>query len=99
MSWLSTKIFLLMQIGSTEWVEQNSDLLFSEAIAYINVDTAVMGSGFFASSTPQLDDLLYEITKKVVIGDSYSFSQHIYNFNNSTIICFLFSVGGRSRQS
>jgi len=57
-------------IGSTEWVEQNSDLLFSEAVAYINVDTAVMGPGFFASSTPQLDDFLYEITKKVEDPDS-----------------------------
>jgi len=48
-------------------VEQNSDLLFSEAVSYINVDTTVMCLGFFASSTPQLDDFLYEITKKVVV--------------------------------
>lgn len=57
-------------IGSTEWVEQNFDLLFSEAVAYINVDTAVMGPGFFASSTPQLDEFIYEITKKIEDPDS-----------------------------
>lgn len=29
------------------------------------MDCAVQGPGFFAGATPQLDNLLYEVTKKV----------------------------------
>lgn len=39
--------------------------LGSKAVAYINVDCAVQGPGFFAAATPQLDDILVEVTKKV----------------------------------
>lgn len=39
--------------------------LGSKAVAYLNVDCAVQGPGFFARATPQLDDLLIEIMKKV----------------------------------
>ncbi|KAI9090601.1 hypothetical protein K1719_028454 [Acacia pycnantha] len=52
-------------IGSTEWVEQNLVNLGSKAVAYLNVDCAVQGSGFFAGATPQLDDLILEVTEKV----------------------------------
>ncbi|KAF5940476.1 hypothetical protein HYC85_021643 [Camellia sinensis] len=52
-------------IGSTEWVEQNLVNLGSKAVAYLNVDCAVQGPGFFAGATPQLDNLLVEVTKKV----------------------------------
>ncbi|GLJ26434.1 hypothetical protein SUGI_0510010 [Cryptomeria japonica] len=52
-------------IGSTEWVEQNFDLLHSRAVAYINVDCAVAGPGFFAFATPQLDNLVEDATRKV----------------------------------
>ena len=37
---------------STEWVEQNLIHLGSKAIAYINVDCAMQGPGFFVGSTP-----------------------------------------------
>ncbi|KAL1821182.1 hypothetical protein ACET3Z_016051 [Daucus carota] len=57
-------------IGSTEWVEQNLATLDSKAVAYINVDCAVQGPGLFAGATPQLDDLLVEVTKKVKDPDS-----------------------------
>ncbi|KAI3705406.1 hypothetical protein L1987_75643 [Smallanthus sonchifolius] len=56
-------------IGSTEWVEQNLVNLGSKAVAYINVDCAVQGPGFFAAATPQLDDILVEVTKKVTDPD------------------------------
>lgn len=52
-------------IGSTEWVEQNFDLLYFRAVAYINVDCAVAGPGFFAFATPQLDNLLQQAMHKV----------------------------------
>lgn len=44
--------------------------LGSKAIAYLNVDCAVQGPGFFARATPQLDELLIEITKKVKDPDN-----------------------------
>ncbi|XP_043701342.1 probable glutamate carboxypeptidase AMP1 isoform X2 [Telopea speciosissima] len=52
-------------VGSTEWVEQNLLNLGSKAVAYLNVDCAVQGPGFFARSTPQLDNLLTAVTKKI----------------------------------
>lgn len=52
-------------IGSTEWVEQNVDLLSVQAVAYFNVDCAVAGPGFYAAATPQLDKLLKGVTKEV----------------------------------
>ncbi|WRX25214.1 PA domain - like 7 [Theobroma cacao] len=57
-------------IGSTEWVEQNLVNLGAKAVAYLNVDCAVQGPGFFAGATPQLDDLIFEVTKKVKDPDS-----------------------------
>ncbi|KAH9320056.1 hypothetical protein KI387_021825, partial [Taxus chinensis] len=57
-------------IGSTEWVEENYDLLFSSAVAYLNVDEAVKGPGFAAKATPQLDDLIQEIAKEVEDTDN-----------------------------
>lgn len=52
-------------MGSTEWVEQNNDIIESTVVAYLNVDCAVGGAGFYASSSPQLDDLLMEVSKQV----------------------------------
>ncbi|KAE9590771.1 hypothetical protein Lal_00023477 [Lupinus albus] len=57
-------------IGSTEWVEQNPVNLGSKAVAYLNVDCAVQGHGFFVGSTPQLDSLVVEVTKRVKDPDT-----------------------------
>jgi hypothetical protein len=54
-----------MQVGSTEWVEQNIDLLGINAVAYLNLDACVIGRGFSAGASPQLDGLLQEVTKQV----------------------------------
>lgn len=54
-----------IQIGSTEWVEENREMLASRAVAYLNVDSAVSGAGFHAASTPQLDQLLIEAAQQV----------------------------------
>ncbi|XP_024527491.1 probable glutamate carboxypeptidase LAMP1 [Selaginella moellendorffii] len=56
--------------GSTEWVEDNLAMLKARAVAYLNVDEAVTGSSFSASATPQLDNLLVEVTKMVKDPDS-----------------------------
>ncbi|CAH8381611.1 unnamed protein product [Eruca vesicaria subsp. sativa] len=52
-------------IGSTEWVEDNLLNLGASAVAYLNVDCAVQGSGFFAGATPQLDGLILDVLKLV----------------------------------
>jgi N-acetylated-alpha-linked acidic dipeptidase len=54
-----------LQTGSTEWVEENRAMLTSRTVAYLNVDIAVDGYGFYASATPQLDELLKETSKQV----------------------------------
>lgn len=50
-------------------MEQNIDILGASAVAYINVDCAVAGPGFNARASPQLDDLIMEVTKQVTDPD------------------------------
>ncbi|XP_059638258.1 probable glutamate carboxypeptidase LAMP1 isoform X2 [Cornus florida] len=69
-------------IGSTEWVEENREILASKAVAYLNVDTAVSGAGFHLSATPQLDELLKQVTQQIGRlgggGSDYAaFVQHV----------------------
>jgi N-acetylated-alpha-linked acidic dipeptidase len=51
-------------IGSTEWGEQNAEAL-AHAAAYFNVDVAVSGPKFGASSVPSLKQFLRDVTKAV----------------------------------
>ena len=51
-------------IGSTEWGEQNADALV-HAAAYLNVDVAVSGTKFGASSVPSLKQFLRDVTRAV----------------------------------
>ncbi|KAK4783990.1 hypothetical protein SAY86_018358 [Trapa natans] len=64
-------------VGSTEWVEENREILASRAVAYLNVDCAVAGAGFHAASTPQLDQLVLEAARQVLDPDNSS--QSIYD--------------------
>ncbi|OAY82142.1 putative glutamate carboxypeptidase 2 [Ananas comosus] len=59
-------------IGSTEWVEENREMLSSRAVAYLNVDSAVAGPGFYSYATPQLDELIIDASKKVQDPDNSS---------------------------
>ncbi|XP_042497353.1 probable glutamate carboxypeptidase LAMP1 [Macadamia integrifolia] len=59
-------------VGSTEWVEENREMLASRVVAYLNVDCAVSGAGFHASATPQLDELLKQAAQKVQDPDNSS---------------------------
>jgi N-acetylated-alpha-linked acidic dipeptidase len=45
-------------IGSTEWVEENAAELREKAVAYLNMDSAVSGANFGASSVPTLWKLI-----------------------------------------
>ena len=51
-------------MGSTEWVEQHEAEL-ANAAAYFNVDVAVSGPKFGASSVPSLKQFLRDVTKVV----------------------------------
>jgi len=51
-------------IGSTEWGEQHAEEL-RQATAYFNMDVAVSGPKFGASSVPSLKQFLRDITKAV----------------------------------
>lgn len=57
-------------IGSTEWVEQLKVELGAKAVAYINLDAAVSGRSFGASSAPSLKALILESTKEINFPDS-----------------------------
>ena len=52
-------------IGSTEWVEENAAELKANAVAYLNLDVAVSGPHFGASSVPSLWKLIRDVTKEV----------------------------------
>jgi len=45
-------------IGSTEWAEENAAELKEKAVAYLNLDVAVSGSNFGASSVPSMWKLI-----------------------------------------
>lgn len=72
-------MFSCVKIGSTEWVEQNLVNLGSKAVAYLNVDCAVQGPGFFAGATPQLDNLILEVIKKVNLKEGNTILHHWSN--------------------
>jgi N-acetylated-alpha-linked acidic dipeptidase len=52
-------------LGSTEWVEENAEELKQKAIAYLNVDSAVSGSNFAASSVPSMWKLIRAAARDV----------------------------------
>src|SRR6266550_5101671 len=52
-------------LGSTEWVEENADELKQKAVAYLNVDAAVSGANFGASSVPSMWKLIRAASRDV----------------------------------
>ncbi len=52
-------------IGSTEWAEENAAELKEKAVAYLNMDAAVSGPNFGASSVPSLWNVIYEAARDV----------------------------------
>jgi N-acetylated-alpha-linked acidic dipeptidase len=52
-------------IGSTEWAEEFADDLKAKAVAYLNLDAAVSGPHFGASSVPSLWKLIRAATRDV----------------------------------
>ena len=52
-------------LGSTEWAEENATELKEKAVAYLNMDSAVSGSNFGASSVPSMWKLIRGATRDV----------------------------------
>jgi N-acetylated-alpha-linked acidic dipeptidase len=52
-------------IGSTEWAEEHDSELQQQAVAYLNVDVAVNGPNYGASSVPSLWRLIRGATREV----------------------------------
>jgi N-acetylated-alpha-linked acidic dipeptidase len=52
-------------LGSTEWAEENANELKQKAVAYLNVDVAVSGANFGASSVPSMWKLIRAATRDV----------------------------------
>ena len=52
-------------IGSTEWAEEYADELREKAVAYLNMDAAVSGANFGASSVPSLWKLIRAATRDI----------------------------------
>jgi len=52
-------------IGSTEWAEEFADELRDKAVAYLNLDAAVSGPHFGASSVPSLWKLIRATTRDI----------------------------------
>ena len=52
-------------LGSTEWAEENAAELKEKAVAYLNVDSAVSGANFGASSVPSMWKLIRAATRDV----------------------------------
>ncbi len=52
-------------IGSTEWAEDNAAELKAKAVAYLNMDAAVSGPNFSASSVPTLWRLIYSAAEEI----------------------------------
>jgi len=52
-------------IGSTEWVEDQSERLTRSAVAYLNMDVGVGGPNFGASAVPSLARLIREVSREV----------------------------------
>jgi hypothetical protein len=62
MSWDAAEFNL---IGSTEFVEKNTEALRDDAFAYINLDQAVTGDSFHASGSPVFRKLVLQILNRV----------------------------------
>jgi N-acetylated-alpha-linked acidic dipeptidase len=52
-------------VGSTEWAEEYADELKEKAVAYLNMDSAVSGANFGASSVPSMWKLIRAVTRDI----------------------------------
>ena len=72
-------------IGSTEYVEDNIDLLRENGVAYLNVDVGVYGPNFHAAASPILEKALMHVLDRV--GDPFTNTslRQIWDDSNSAL--------------
>ena len=58
-------------LGSTAFAERHNETLQENALAYLNVDTAITGGSFSVAATPSLISLIYNVTKDVPYPGTY----------------------------
>lgn len=67
-------------IGSTEWVEENKEILNQRAVVYINLDEAVAGNATFAAEGSAIfAKALRNATQQVKTPDSTSSEESVFN--------------------
>ncbi|XP_071486514.1 putative N-acetylated-alpha-linked acidic dipeptidase [Diadema antillarum] len=67
-------------IGSIEWTEEFNRILADRAVAYLNLDIAVLDNFYFrASATPHLRPVVYEATSKVEDPDPSDTRRTVYD--------------------
>lgn len=49
-------------VGSTEMAEDHSDWIRENVVAYLNVDVAAAGSGYYVKASPSLADLFVDVS-------------------------------------
>eukprot|EP00455_Lapot_gusevi_P045010 TRINITY_DN5714_c0_g1_i5.p1 TRINITY_DN5714_c0_g1~~TRINITY_DN5714_c0_g1_i5.p1 ORF type:complete len:574 (+),score=121.01 TRINITY_DN5714_c0_g1_i5:177-1724(+) len=57
-------------IGSVEFVEDNQKKFSQEIVAYMNLDSAVVGRVFWADASPNLADLIRNVSRFIIDPDS-----------------------------
>ncbi|KAI7755187.1 hypothetical protein M8C21_008736 [Ambrosia artemisiifolia] len=69
----------LLEVGSTEWVEENREIIASKVVAYLNVDIAVAGAGFLVEDPDNSSQTVYDSWVKTTkypeigrLGDAHS---------------------------
>uniref|UniRef100_M8CWZ4 glutamate carboxypeptidase II n=1 Tax=Aegilops tauschii TaxID=37682 RepID=M8CWZ4_AEGTA len=81
-------------IGSTEWAEDNIDIIGSRAVAYLNVDISVFGpGGLVPRATPQLDELIQEASRMVPDPDDPSHTLYDYMIRQNPPIARVAGAG------
>ncbi|KAI3910521.1 hypothetical protein MKW98_027803, partial [Papaver atlanticum] len=79
--WVPQRTIILCSWDAEEF-GMNLVNLGSKAVPYLNVDYAVQGPGFFARATPQLDNLIIDVTKKDPDSEDMEVYQTWFGRNN-----------------
>ncbi len=85
-------------IGSTEWVEEESDSLLAHAVAYINEDAVVSGPRFGGAASPSLKRLFADVARRVPdpAGRGTVYETWLAQHHDDTVAAHFGNLGGGS---
>ncbi|KAI9678885.1 MAG: hypothetical protein M1829_001869 [Trizodia sp. TS-e1964] len=72
-------------IGSTEWVEDNVEILRRNSFAYLNLDTAVYGTEFKAKASPVFERALLRVLDRTMDPRSNRTLRSLWDENKSQL--------------